>query len=65
MLPYGPSHPLLTSCASALAKARLCSRRNPRGDDTGEVVTTKDFVFHNAIGRGAFGKVIKCISNFD
>ena len=37
----------------------LCSRRNPKGDDTGEIVQKSDFKFHHAIGRGAFGKVIK------
>lgn len=37
----------------------LCSKRNPNGDKNGEQVTTKDFIFHHAIGRGAFGKVMK------
>ena len=44
---------------SAAKCTSLCSRRNPLGDATGEVVSKKDFIFHNAIGRGAFGKVIK------
>jgi serine/threonine protein kinase len=37
----------------------LCSRKNPKGDDSGEVVQKSDFKFNYAIGRGAFGKVIR------
>lgn len=36
----------------------LCSKNNPNGD-LGNMVTKADFVFHNAIGRGGFGKVLK------
>ena len=41
----------------------LCSRKNPQGDNTGEVVTLKDFEILNPIGRGAFGKVYKVQKN--
>lgn len=37
----------------------LCCRKNPRGDATGEQVTKSDFKYHQAIGRGGFGKVRK------
>jgi serine/threonine protein kinase len=36
----------------------LCSKRNPKGDQKGEIVSRKDFKDHYAIGRGGFGKVI-------
>ena len=45
--------------AAAAACPALCSKRNPKGDTTGEQVTKADFTYHNAIGRGAFGKVLK------
>ena len=37
----------------------LCSKKNPKGDETGELVTKDDFKFLNAIGRGGFGRVYK------
>lgn len=36
----------------------LCCRKNIKGDSTGEQVNKNDFVFHHAIGRGGFGKVL-------
>ena len=41
----------------------LCSRKNPKADNSGEVVTYKDFNILNPIGRGAFGKVYRIEKN--
>jgi serine/threonine protein kinase len=41
----------------------LCSKRNPNGDATGELVTRADFKVHCAIGRGGFGKVLRVSKN--
>ena len=37
----------------------LCSKNNPNGDPNAGQVTKSDFKFHNAIGRGGFGKVLR------
>ena len=37
----------------------LCSKHNKKGDKSGEVVDKTHFKFHNAIGRGGFGKVLR------
>ena len=37
--------------------SNLCSKNNPNGDPNFDQVTKSDFKFHNAIGRGGFGKV--------
>jgi len=37
----------------------LCSKNNPDGLDEADMVKKTDFVFHHAIGRGGFGKVLK------
>lgn len=38
----------------------LCSKNNPNGDPNAQgLVNKNDFKFHNAIGRGGFGKVLR------
>lgn len=37
----------------------LCSKKNPLGLDEIDMVKKSDFIFHHAIGRGGFGKVLK------
>lgn len=41
----------------------MCSKKNPKGDKTGEQVVKSDFTFYNAIGRGGFGKVLRVEKN--
>lgn len=36
----------------------LCSKNNPTGN-LENMVTKADFIYHNAIGRGGFGKVLR------
>lgn len=44
---------------NAVACQNLCSKKNPNGDNSGDIVRKSDFIFHNAIGRGGFGKVLR------
>ena len=37
----------------------LCSKKNPLGLNDIDMVKKTDFIFHHAIGRGGFGKVLK------